>query len=127
MVSIIFAYTTAYCTTVRKSVAYAETNHSILSCATFWKFRKPLAHNLECVTIVEVIAVQNGKRLVNYTFAHHQGVVSTPRLSTTFGACETFGQCVEGLEYEFARNVTFIFRQYNATEVFFKVLADYEY
>ena len=51
-------------------------------------------------------------------------MVCTPRLYAPFGNGETFGQCVEALEAQFARNVTLILRQYLCAELVLEVVTD---
>ena len=54
-------------------------------------------------------------------------MVRTPRLRAALGAGEAFGQVVEGLEYQFAGDVTLVFRDDFIAEILFEVLADDEY
>ena len=49
-----------------------------------------------------------------------------PGFRTTFGASEAFGQIVDRLEHQFARDMTFVFGNNFITEVFLKILTDYE-
>ena len=53
-------------------------------------------------------------------------MVRTPRFLAAFGADKAFGQFVNRLEDQFARDVTLIFRDNLLTEILFKILADYE-
>ena len=72
-----------------------------------------LAHHLESVAIIEVVAVDNGKWFVDDIFAHHHGVVGPPRFRAAFRASETFRKSVEALEHHFAWDVAFIFCEDN--------------
>ena len=54
-------------------------------------------------------------------------MVRSPGLGAVRRAGESFGQCIEALEYQFAGNVAFILGEHNAAEVVFEVLADNEY
>ena len=127
MVLVVLAYTTANGAALRECVAYAEANHSILAGRAFRQFAEPLAHYAESVAIVEVVAVEHSERLVDYACAHHQRVVCTPRLCATLRTCEALRQRVEALENKLARDMTFVFRENDATEVFFEILADNEH
>ena len=53
-------------------------------------------------------------------------MVRTPRLCASLRACESFGESVDALEHQLARDVTLILREHDTTEVVLKVLADYE-
>jgi hypothetical protein len=54
-------------------------------------------------------------------------MVGAPRLLTAFGNGESFGQCIQTLEAEFAGYVSLVLRQYLGTELLFEILADYPY
>ena len=127
MFGIVLADATAYGAAFRKGVAHAETHHCIFAGRAFGQFGEPFAHYAECVTVVEVVAVEHGKRFVNHAFAHHEGMVGAPWLGASLRTGEAFGQSVEALEHQFARNVAFVFREDNAAEVFLKVFSDYKH
>ena len=114
-------------TAVGERIAHAETYHGIFASRAFGKFAKEFAHHLEGVAIVEVVAVEHGKGFFNHVLTHHNGVVRTPGLRATLGAGEAFGQRIEGLEHEFARNVAFVLRKHLVAKFLFKVLTDYEH
>ena len=114
----------AYGSAVGKRVAYAEAYHGIFSGAAFGELAEELAHHLEGVAVVEVIAVDDSEGFLDGVLAHHHRVVGSPGLGAAFGASEAFGQCVERLEYEFTGDVVFIFGEHDAAEVLFEILAD---
>ena len=109
MVLIVFADAAADGSAFAQRVSNAEADHGIFSGGTFGKFGEPLAHHLESVSVIEVIAVEHGKRLFDDVLTHHDCVVGSPGFGAFSGAGETFGQCIEGLENEFAGDVSFIF------------------
>ena len=51
-------------------------------------------------------------------------MIRTPRLGTAFRAGEAFGQVVDGLEHQFAGDVSLILGNNLLAEVLFKILAD---
>ena len=54
-------------------------------------------------------------------------MVSAPRLLAFCGAGETFGECVERLEDEFAGDLVLVFGEDDLAEIVFEVFADYKY
>lgn len=109
LVLISFADTAAYSAALRQSIAYSETYHGVFACGAFGQVVEPLAHDVESIAVVEIVAVQYGKRLFNDILSHHDSVVRAPRLGAVSRAGETFRQCVKALEYQFTGNVTFVF------------------
>ena len=113
-------------TALAQRVTYAEAYHRIDILRAFGQIGQELAHYLEGVATVEVVAVDDGKRFLDGILAHHDGVVCSPGFRTAFGAGEAFGQGVERLEYKFAGDVSFILGEDFLAEVLFEVFADNE-
>ena len=57
----------------------------------FGKLRQELAHYLERITTVEVIASENGKRFLYHIGTHHNGMVCSPRFGTVGRTRKSFG------------------------------------
>ena len=119
-----FAYAAAYGTAVREGIAHTEAHHRIASGAAFGERREEFAHDLEGIAIVEIVAVEHSERFLDHILSHHHGVVCTPRLLAFCGAGETFGECIERLEDQFAGNFVLIFSEYDLAEIVFEVFAD---
>ena len=75
----------------RESVANSESHHGILVAATFWQFGEELSDDLECVAVVEVIAVDDTEGLFDDVLCHHHCMVSAPWLYPVFRTSESFG------------------------------------
>ena len=58
-----------------------------------------VADHLEGVASVEVVGVDDGKRLVDGLLGHQDGVVGAPGFLAAFGHLEAFGQIVQLLEH----------------------------
>ena len=56
-----------------------------------------VGHHLEGVAAIEVVGVDDGKRLVDDLLGHQDRVVGTPGLLASFGHRKAFGQVVEFL------------------------------
>ena len=121
---VVLADAATNCAAFAQSVIYAEAHHGVLAFAAFGKFAEELRHHAERVTIVEVVAVENCKGLLDDVFTHHNSVVGAPRLLTSFGYCEAFWQRVEALEAQFAGNVALILRQNLRAELLLEVVTD---
>ena len=76
--------TTCNGTILRECVAHTETYHCILILCALGKVCKELTDNHECITIVEVVTVDNAERLLDNILTHQHSMVCTPRLLTTF-------------------------------------------
>ena len=118
------ADTTAYGTALGKGVADAETHHGILAGRTFGKFAKELGHHLEGIAVIEVVAVEDGKRFLDDFLAHHHGMVRSPRLCTAFGDSESLRKSIESLETEVAGNMAFVACENLLAELLFEIAAD---
>ena len=53
-------------------------------------------------------------------------MISSPRFSTSLGTREALRQIVDRLEYQFTRNMTFIFRKNLILEILLEILTNYE-
>lgn len=119
-----FTHATAHCTAVREGVAHAEAHHRIAAGAAFGERGEEFTHDLESIAIVEIVAVEHGEGFFDHVLSHHHGVVRTPGLLAVGGAGETFGECVERLEDEFAGNLVLVFGEDDLAEIVFEVFAD---
>ena len=113
-------------TTLTQRVAHTEAYHGIFILRTFGQRCQELAHHLEGIASVEVVAVDNGKRFLDGLLAHQHGMVRTPRFRAALGTGKAFGQVVERLEHQLAGDVAFVFGKNLLAEIFFKILADDE-
>ena len=118
------AYAAAYGAAFAQRVAYAEAHHGILARAALRELAEELAHYLERVAAVEVVAVDDGKGFLNDVLAHHHGMVRAPRLFAAFGHSEALGQFVQRLEHHFHRQVVLILADNLLAEIVLKILAD---
>ena len=126
VVGVHFTHTAAHGATLREGIAHTETHHGVATGAAFGKLGEELAHHAEGVAVIEVVAVEHGKRLFDDTGAHHHSVVGAPRLLAVGRAGEAFGERIERLEHEFARDFVLIFGEHDVAEVFFEILTDDE-
>lgn len=85
------------------------------------------SYNLECVTVIEIIAVDYTERFFDDILTHKDSMVSAPWLLTSFRASESLRQSIDGLETKFALHLSFVFGKYLCAELLLKVLADYPY
>ena len=118
------AQTTRYGTAFAQCITDAEAYHGIYIFGTFGKGCKKFAHYLEGITTVEIVAVDNSKRFLYYIGTHHYSMVGSPRFGTAFGASEAFGKVINGLEYQFARNMAFVFGNNLVAEILLKIFTD---
>ena len=119
-----FADTAANGTALGKGVAYAETYHGIFAGRAFGKFTEELGHHLEGIAVVEVVAIENCKRLLDDFLAHHHGMVRSPGLSAAFGNSKSLRKCIECLETEVAGHMTLVARKNLFTELLLEIAAD---
>ena len=124
---VVLADAAAHGAALAQGVIYAEAHHGILAGAAFGQFAQELSHHLEGVAVVEVIAIEHSKRLLDDILAHEDCVVRAPGLLAAFGNGEAFGQSVEALEAEFAGDVTLVLGEDLCAELLFEVVADDPY
>ena len=83
-----------YRSTLAQCISYTEAHHSIRVFSTFGQCRKELAHYLERVTAIEVIAIDHRKRFLYHISSHHDSMVSSPRFCTLRRTSKTLRQIV---------------------------------
>ena len=86
-----------------------------------------MSHHFEAVAAIIVVAIDNGKRFVDYVLTHHQCMVGAPGFCTFRRASKSFGECIQRLEHHFGGNMIFVFREHFGTEIFFKVFSNNEH
>jgi len=109
MMVVVHADTTCNGAVFAERITATEAHHGVCVLAAFRQFAQELADGGECVAAVEVITVDDTERFFDDIFTHQYGMVRTPRLYTAFRASKTFGQCVQTLEYQLSRNLSFVF------------------
>jgi len=124
---VVLADAAANGTALAQCVVNAEAHHGILALAAFGKLAQELAHHLEGVAVVEVIAVEHGKRLLNDILTHEDSVVGAPRLLTAFGNGEALWQSVEALKTELAGNMTLVLGENLSAELLLEIATDNPY
>ena len=119
------AHATSNRTALRQRISHAITHHTILIFLSFQTFQI-IGQNSKTFATVEIIGINNGKWLFKYIFTHQHGMISSPRFSTSLGTREALRQIVDRLEYQFTRNMTFIFRKNLIPEILLEILTNYE-
>src|SRR5699024_7481372 len=117
---------TSHRSAFRKRIAYTVTYHTIVVLFTV-HLRQFGTQYSKAVASVEVVSIDNGKRFFDDVFTHQDSMVGSPGFYAVGRASEAFGQVVQCLEYEFHRNMIFVFTQNLFTEILLKIFTDNEY
>ena len=126
VVGICATYAAAHTTVLAEGIAYAITCHAVFALFSL-NLIEELSHYLKGLFAVEVISIDDHKWLIDTTFSHQNGMVSTPRFGALWVACKALWQVVNALEANFALYVVSILAENDITEVLFKILADDKY
>ena len=117
------ANATANRSVLAQGVAYAIADHAILVLLAFHAHEE-LGKHLKTLLAVEVVGIDDSKRLANHILAHQYGVVGAPGFGALGIVGATGRHFVEALEAYFAGHFVGIFGNNNAAEILLKVLAD---
>ena len=117
------AHATCHRTVFRHCIAYSETNHTIVALAVT-RTAEFLGYHLKSIAAIEVVGIDDGKRLIDHTLAHKNRVVRTPRLCTVGRAGKSFRQSVGRLKHDLHRHMTLIFGNDLFTKILLEILSD---
>jgi len=93
-VGIHLTHAARHCPVIAECVFEAVTHHAVFPFGAL-KGAQVVGNHLESVPAIEIVGVDDGKRLMNHVLGHQDGVVCAPGLFASFGHREAFGQFVQ--------------------------------
>ena len=108
-----------------QSVLHHETNHAVAVMLALYRAQET-GQLLKALLAVEVVSIDNAKRLIYHLLAHHQSVVGAPGFGAVLVHLYALGYLVDCLEHHIHVNMVAVFGQNLLAEIILKVVADYE-
>ena len=118
--------TTAHCSVLAEGIAYTVTHHTVFALRSFHRTQIVCEH-LEGLFSVEIIGIDDCKRLFDQILTHEHCVVRTPWFSAFGVVSATFRHFVNRLKAHFTGHLVSILGQYFLTKISLEILTDHEH